>query len=257
MRTLLAVADLHKTFQTAKGTVTVLREINLEVQAEEFLSIVGHSGCGKSTLLHLLSGLDSATTGSIRLDGQTQSRPGPDRMVVFQDHCLLPWLTVRQNVALAVERVFAHQSPRQRQGIVEEALALVGLQQAAGLKPDQISGGMRQRVGLARALAIRPRVLFLDEPFTALDALTRSQLQEELMGLASRLRLTVVMITHDVDEALLLSDRIVMLTPGPGSTVGSILEVPLPRPRQVLEVVHHPLYASLRRTLLSFLYARR
>ncbi len=239
------------------GEYIALRDINLEIARGEFVSLIGHSGCGKSTLLNLLAGLDQASSGGILIEGRQVTEPGPDRMVVFQNYSLLPWLTVRQNVALAVNRVLRSQSAEERRQRVEHNLNLVGLQQAADRYPAELSGGMKQRVAIARALAIRPNLLLLDEPFGALDALTRGNLQEQLMRLCQEAGVTTVMVTHDVDEALLLSDRVVCLSNGPEARIGQILTVDLPRPRSRLEVMNHPAYYGLRTELIGFLQQQR
>ena len=252
--TLVAVQDVAKNFTlTGGGNYLALKGIDLEIKKGEFISLIGHSGCGKSTLLNMIAGLDLPTGGTVLLEGETVKRPGPDKMVVFQNYSLLPWLSVRENIALAVDEVMPDLKPRERDAVVEEHINMVGLAHAADKPPLQLSGGMRQRVAIARALAIKPKLLLLDEPFGALDALTRGNLQEKLMQICNEHELTAVMVTHDVDEAVLLSDRIVMLTNGPGSKIGGILEVDIPRPRQRLEVVHHPSYYSLRSEIIYFL----
>ena len=251
---LVAVQDVVKNFPLqGGGNYLALKGIDLEIRKGEFISLIGHSGCGKSTLLNMIAGLDLPTGGTVLLEGESVKRPGPDKMVVFQNYSLLPWLTVRENIALAVDEVMPDLSRSERDAVVEEHIAMVGLAHAAEKLPLQLSGGMRQRVAIARALAIRPKLLLLDEPFGALDALTRGNLQEKLMQICNEHELTAVMVTHDVDEAVLLSDRIVMLTNGPGSKIGGILEVDIPRPRQRLEVVHHPSYYSLRSEIIYFL----
>lgn len=249
------VADsIEKVFPlTGGGEYVALKGINLEIKKGEFVSLIGHSGCGKSTLLNMIAGLDLPTDGIVALEGQPIKNPGPDRMVVFQNYSLLPWLTVRQNIELAVDQVMGDLPPKERANIIEEQINLVGLNQASDKFPGQLSGGMKQRVAIARALAIRPKLLLLDEPFGALDALTRGNLQEQLMRICEEYQVTAVMVTHDVDEAVLLSDRIVMLTNGPSSKIGNILEVDLPRPRKRLEVVNHPSYYSLRSEIIYFL----
>jgi nitrate/nitrite transport system ATP-binding protein len=258
MASFLTVDDVTQVFPLANGgRYVALKDIDLEIAEGEFVSLIGHSGCGKSTLLNLLAGLTQASTGGILMDGRQVTEPGPDRMVVFQNYSLLPWQSVRQNIALAVNRVMGHESAAQRQTIVEQAIAMVGLAPAADKLPGELSGGMKQRVAIARALAIRPRLLLLDEPFGALDALTRGNLQEQLMGICQESGVTTVMVTHDVDEALLLSDRVVMLTNGPEAEIGQILEVPIPRPRQRLEVMDHPQYYQLRTELIGFLQQQR
>jgi len=235
------------------GTYVALKNIDLKIQKGEFVSLVGHSGCGKSTLLNIVAGLARPTKGGVLLEGRQITKPGPDRMVVFQNYSLLPWLTVRENIALAVDEVMALQPKGERRGIVEHHIDMVGLRHAADKRPGQLSGGMKQRVAIARALSIRPKLLLLDEPFGALDALTRGGLQEQLMKIAQENQLTCIMVTHDVDEALLLSDRIVLLTNGPQSYIGQILDVPFPRPRDRMEVVNHPNYYGLRSEVIYFL----
>ncbi|BAZ05281.1 ABC transporter ATP-binding/substrate-binding protein [Calothrix sp. NIES-3974] len=235
------------------GQYIALKNIELKIQQGEFISLIGHSGCGKSTLLNIIAGLDRATTGGVTLEGREVREPGPDRMVVFQNYSLLPWLTVRENIAIAVDEVFKNKPAGERRQIVEHHIDLVGLRHAANSRPCELSGGMKQRVSIARALAIRPKLLLLDEPFGALDALTRGSLQTQLMKICNEHQLTCVMVTHDVDEALLLSDRIVMLTNGPEAHIGQILEVPIPRPRDRLEVIKHPSYYGLRNEMIYFL----
>jgi nitrate/nitrite transport system ATP-binding protein len=230
-----------------------LKNIELKIKPGEFISLIGHSGCGKSTLLNMVSGLDKPTFGGVIMEGREIAGPGPERMVVFQNYSLLPWLTVRQNIGLAVHRVLRHLSKPEREKVIDDHVSLVGLQRAAHKRPGELSGGMKQRVAIARALAIRPKVLLLDEPFGALDALTRGNLQERLMDIVQESKVTCIMVTHDVDEALLLSDRVVMLTTGPEAHIGQVLEVPIPRPRHRLEVVKHPQYYSLRGEMVYFL----
>lgn len=250
----VAVDQVEKVFNlTNGGQYLALKGIDLEIKKGEFISLIGHSGCGKSTLLNMIAGLDLPTDGVVALEGKKVSQPGPDRMVVFQNYSLLPWLTVRENIGLAVEEVLPHIPKGERRQIVEQHIDLVGLRHAADKPPGQLSGGMKQRVAIARALAIRPKLLLLDEPFGALDALTRGNLQEQLMKICEENQVTAVMVTHDVDEAVLLSDRIVMLTNGPGSKIGGILEVDIPRPRKRMDVVDHPSYYSLRSEVIYFL----
>ncbi|BAC89510.1 nitrate ABC transporter ATP-binding protein [Gloeobacter violaceus] len=250
----LEVQNAGKTFTARDGSpYEALKNVNLQIQQGEFVSIIGHSGCGKSTLLNLIAGLGLVTAGRVVVDGVAVSGPGPDRMVAFQNHSLLPWLTVRQNIALAVKAVHKQIDEAARGRIVEEHLEMVSLRAAADKKPGQISGGMRQRVGIARALATRPKVLLLDEPFGALDALTRGRLQEQLLKIWEAHRITVVMVTHDVEEALLLSDRIVMMSNGPAAKVAELMTVELPRPRTRMEVINNPHYYRQRNELLYFL----
>jgi len=254
MTTLVQVQEIEKSFPLRGGsTYLALKGIDLQIRKGEFISLIGHSGCGKSTLLNMIAGLDLPTGGTVLVDGESVRRPGPDKMVVFQNYSLLPWLTVRENIALAVDEVMPALPKAERDAVIEEHIAMVGLGPASDKRPGELSGGMRQRVAIARALAIKPKLLLLDEPFGALDALTRGNLQEKLMQICNEHELTAVMVTHDVDEAVLLSDRIVMLTNGPGSVVGGILEVDIPRPRQRLTVVHHPSYYSLRSEIIYFL----
>ncbi|WP_330204592.1 nitrate ABC transporter ATP-binding protein [Cyanobacterium sp. Dongsha4] len=254
MSNFIEIDHVDKIFPLANGGEYIaLRNIDFSIQKGEFISLVGHSGCGKSTLLNMIAGLLNPTHGGVILEGKEVTEPGPERMVVFQNYSLLPWLTVRENIALAVNRVLRHYPEGERKAIIEENIALVGLRHAANKRPNQLSGGMKQRVAIARALATKPKVLLLDEPFGALDALTRGNLQESLMQIVQENHVTCVMVTHDVDEALLLSDRIVMLTTGPEAHIGQILEVPIPRPRQRLEVVNHPSYYSLRNEIVYFL----
>jgi nitrate/nitrite transport system ATP-binding protein len=246
------------TFPTKKGPFVALRDIRLDIQRGEFVALIGHSGCGKSTLLNLVAGLLRASTGVLVLAGREIRDPGPDRGVVFQNHSLLPWMSCFDNVYLAVERVFGASEPKAR--LVERthaALKLVGLAHAEHKKPHEISGGMKQRVGIARALAMEPKMLLLDEPFGALDALTRARLQDELMKIVALTKSTVLMVTHDVDEAVLLSDRIVMMTNGPAATIGEVVTVPLPRPRDRLEMAHNATYLDCRERVLQFLYQKQ
>jgi bicarbonate transport system ATP-binding protein len=254
MSIFVAVDQIDKVFElTNGGQYIALKGINLNIKKGEFISLIGHSGCGKSTLLNMIAGLDLPTEGVVTLEGQRIKNPGPDKMVVFQNYSLLPWLSVRQNIALAVNEVMAGLPENERKDIIESHIDLVGLRHAVEKLPRELSGGMKQRVAIARALAIRPKLLLLDEPFGALDALTRGNLQEQLMKICDEYKLTSVMVTHDVDEAVLLSDRIVMLTNGPCSKIGNILEVDIPRPRKRMEVVNHPSYYSLRSEIIYFL----
>ncbi|MBE9005986.1 ABC transporter substrate-binding protein [Fortiea sp. LEGE XX443] len=254
MTTFVEVDHVDRIFDLPNGGKYIaLKNIELKISQGEFVSLIGHSGCGKSTLLNIIAGLDRASIGGVTLEGKEIREPSPDRMVVFQNYSLLPWLTVRENIALAVDEVYQNKSKRDRLSIIEEHIDMVGLRLAAKKRPSELSGGMKQRVAIARALAIRPKLLLLDEPFGALDALTRGSLQEQLMKICNEHNVTCVMVTHDVDEALLLSDRIVMLTNGPEAHIGQILEVPIPRPRQRLEVVNHPSYYNLRNEMIYFL----
>jgi nitrate/nitrite transport system ATP-binding protein len=252
---LVSIEAAGMSFKTKKGVFTALRDINLGIADGEFVSLIGHSGCGKSTLLNLIAGLTLPTTGGLICNGREIAGPGPERAVVFQHHSLLPWLSCFDNVYLAVERVFSDkESKEQLKQRTEAALNLVGLSHALRKMPGEISGGMKQRVGIARALAMEPRILLMDEPFGALDALTRAHLQDELMKIVSKTKSTVVMVTHDVDEAVLLSDRIVMMTNGPAATIGEILEVNLPRPRDRMALAEDRDYHHCRSEVLRFLY---
>jgi nitrate/nitrite transport system ATP-binding protein len=254
MSVFVEVDHVDKIFSLANGgSYIALKNIELKIKQGEFVSLIGHSGCGKSTLLNMIAGLDKPTHGGVILEGRLVTSPGPDKMVVFQNYSLLPWLSVRDNIALAVDEVYKDKPKGERKGIVEHHIDLVGLRHAAHKPPGQLSGGMKQRVAIARALAIRPKLLLLDEPFGALDALTRGGLQEQLMKICEESKVTAVMVTHDVDEALLLSDRIVMLTNGPESHIGQILDVNIPRPRKRLEVVNHPDYYAMRNEIIYFL----
>jgi nitrate/nitrite transport system ATP-binding protein len=254
----LTVDDVSQVFPLdGGGQYVALKDIDLEISEGEFISLIGHSGCGKSTLLNLLAGLSQASSGGILINGRQVSEPGPDRMVVFQNYSLLPWQTVRQNIALAVNTVMRDASEAERRERVERNISRVGLAHAADKLPAELSGGMKQRVAIARALAIEPKLLLLDEPFGALDALTRGNLQQQLMQICQEAGVTTVMVTHDVDEALLLSDRVICLTNGPAAGIGQILKVNLPRPRQRLEVMEHPDYYRLRSELIGFLQQQR
>jgi nitrate/nitrite transport system ATP-binding protein len=257
MSKFIDIQSAEMVFHTKKGQFHALREINLGIDKGEFIALIGHSGCGKSTLLNLIAGLTMPTGGGLICDNREIAGPGPERAVVFQNHSLLPWLTCFQNVYLAVERVFGtKESKAQLQKRTLDALELVGMGHATQKRPNEISGGMKQRVGIARALAMEPKVLLMDEPFGALDALTRAHLQDELLKIVARTKSTVVMVTHDVDEAVLLSDRIVMMTNGPAATIGEILEVPLARPRNRVELAEDAAYIHCRKAVLDFLYTR-
>ena len=253
----LSIEGLGVSFTRGATTSEVLRDVNLTVDKGEYVSIIGHSGCGKSTLLNIVAGLIPISTGAVILDGQAVEAPGPERAVVFQNHSLLPWLSVYENVKLAVDKVFGStRSAKERKEWVMHNLALVQMTHAKDKRPSEISGGMKQRVGIARALAMEPKVLLLDEPFGALDALTRAHLQDSVMDIHAKLGNTVIMITHDVDEAVLLSDRIVMMTNGPAAQIGDILNVSLERPRDRLAVAARPDYIRARASVIEFLYAR-
>lgn len=248
--------NVNMSFTTKKGIFNALNNINLDIKEGEFISIIGHSGCGKSTVLNLIAGLLTPTSGNLFCAGREIHKPGPERAVVFQNHSLLPWLTCFENVYLAVERVFGLEGKSQLEARTHAALELVGLSHATDKRPNEISGGMKQRVGIARALAMEPKVLLLDEPFGALDALTRATLQDELMKIMVKSGCTAVMVTHDVDEAVLLSDRIVMMTNGPSAEIGEILKVELAKPRNRLELAEDTQYNHLRSEVLRFLYER-
>ena len=257
MTAFIEVQNAEVTFATRKGPFQALRHIDLAIHKGEFVTLIGHSGCGKSTLLNLIAGLLPATGGVLLCDNREIHAPGPERAVVFQNHSLLPWLTCYDNVHLAVERVFgATETRAQLKARSLAALELVGMGHASHKRPQEISGGMKQRVGIARALAMEPKVLLMDEPFGALDALTRAKLQDELLKIVARTKSTVVMVTHDVDEAVLLSDRIVMMTNGPSATIGEILPVTLARPRDRVALAEDPTYVHARKAVIDFLYTR-
>jgi nitrate/nitrite transport system ATP-binding protein len=249
----LDVWELGKNYPTPSGTLVVLENFNLALDQGEFVTLIGHSGCGKSTVLSIVAGLNAASAGTIILGGREVTGPGPDRGVVFQAPCLLHWLSAIDNVLLGVDQVFVEQSAQQRREIASRYLELVGLEDSLHKKPAELSAGMRQRVGLARAFALSPKLLLLDEPFGMLDALTRFELQETLLELWAKDQKTALMVTHDVDEALFLSDRIVMMTTGPRARVGEVMEVPFARPRRRSDVLEHPLYYQLRERLIGFL----
>ena len=254
----IEVQNVEQTFKTKKGPFCALKNINLTVAKGEFVALIGHSGCGKSTLLNLIAGLTTPTEGSLICANREISGPSPERSVVFQNHSLLPWLTCFENVYLAVERVFSPtENKAQLKARTDAALAMVGLSPAAQKRPGEISGGMKQRVGIARALCMEPKVLLLDEPFGALDALTRAKLQDELLQIVATTGSTVVMVTHDVDEAVLLSDRIVMMTNGPSATIGEVLQVDLPRPRSRVALAEDTRYLGYRKAVIDFLYTRQ
>ena len=254
----IEIQNVHQTFKTKKGPFSALKNINLTVAKGEFVALIGHSGCGKSTLLNLIAGLTTPTEGSLICANREISGPGPERAVVFQNHSLLPWLTCFENVYLAVERVFAvTETKTQLKARTDAVLSMVGLTAAAQKRPGEISGGMKQRVGIARALSMQPKVLLLDEPFGALDALTRAKLQDELLTIVANTQSTVVMVTHDVDEAVLLSDKIVMMTNGPSATIGEVLSVDLPRPRNRVALAESTQYLGYRKAVIDFLYTRQ
>jgi nitrate/nitrite transport system ATP-binding protein len=262
----LQIQGVAQTFKTAKGNFPALRNIDLTVSKGEFVTLIGHSGCGKSTLLNLIAGLTMPTEGTLICANREIAGPGPERAVVFQNHSLLPWLTCFENVYLGVERVFGQsgvvdgkpkEDKAQLTARTHAALEMVSLSHAAFKRPGEISGGMKQRVGIARALAMEPQVLLMDEPFGALDALTRAKLQDELLAIVANTQSTVVMVTHDVDEAVLLSDKIVMLTNGPAATIGEVLSVELPRLRSRVTLADNPAYLHYRKAVIEFLYTRQ
>ena len=262
----IQIQSVAQTFKTAKGVFPALRDVDLNIAKGEFVALIGHSGCGKSTLLNLIAGLTVPTSGTLICANREIKGPGPERAVVFQNHSLLPWLTCYENVYLAVERVFGAENKStgvtaenkaQLKARTDAALALVGLTPAAQKRPGEISGGMKQRVGIARALCMEPKVLLMDEPFGALDALTRAKLQDELLQIVAKTQSTVVMVTHDVDEAVLLSDKIVMLTNGPAATIGEVLSVDLPRPRNRVQLADDNQYLNYRKAVINFLYTRQ
>jgi nitrate/nitrite transport system ATP-binding protein len=252
----LVIEGVSKIYPTSEGPHTVLDGVDLKVREGEFVCIIGHSGCGKSTLLNMVSGFNTPTDGVVLLQDKPISEPGPDRMMVFQNYCLLPWLSVFDNVYLAIDSVFPKKPQAEKRAIAREHLAMVGLTEAADKKPNQLSGGMKQRVAIARALSIRPQVLILDEPFGALDAITREELQEELLQIWREHQVTVLMITHDIDEALFLADRVVMMTNGPAAHIGEILNIPFSRPRNRRCIMEDPEYYDLRNYALDFLFRR-
>ncbi len=252
------IQGVAQTFKTHKGLFPALRDIQLTIAKGEFVALIGHSGCGKSTLLNLIAGLTLPTQGVLLCANREIAGPGPERAVVFQNHSLLPWLTCFENIHLGVERVFGDREKKtQLIQRTDAALEMVGLTHAAQKRPGEISGGMKQRVGIARALAMEPKVLLMDEPFGALDALTRAKLQDELLEIVAKTQATVVMVTHDVDEAVLLSDKIVMMTNGPAATIGEVLRVDLPRPRQRVELAESADYQHYRKAVMDFLYTRQ
>jgi nitrate/nitrite transport system ATP-binding protein len=252
----LTIDRVTKIYPTANGFATILDGINLSVNEGEFICLIGHSGCGKSTLLNMVSGFNTPTSGTVTLQDRPITEPGPDRMMVFQNYCLLPWLTAYDNVYLAVDSVYPDRTEAQKKEIVWEHLNMVGLTESATKKPGQLSGGMKQRVAIARALAIKPQVLILDEPFGALDAITKEELQDELLAIWREHRVTVLMITHDIDEALYLADRLVMMTNGPAAKIGEVLDIPFDRPRNREQIMESQTYIELRNYALDFLFNR-
>ena len=258
MNAIVKVENVGMSFETKKGSFIALQDVNLQIRTGEVVSLIGHSGCGKSTLLNLIAGLTLPTSGVMLCNGREIAGPGPERAVVFQNHSLLPWLTCFENVYLAVERVFSTKEGKGKlKARTSEALEMVHMTHAAHKLPHEISGGMKQRIGIARAFAMEPKILLMDEPFGALDALTRAALQDELIGVMAKTGATVVMVTHDVDEAVLLSDRVVMMTNGPAATIGEILEVKLEKPRNRLQLAHDPHFAECRAAILEFLYQKQ
>jgi len=249
----LEISALGKSFETSAGIYPAVRDFNVKIAAGEFVSIVGHSGCGKSTVLSIVAGLQQATTGGVCIDGKEMREPGTDRGVVFQSPCLLPWLTALANVALAAGQAFPSLSASQQKEHARKYLALVGVEEAANHNPAELSLGTQQRVAIARALTLEPRFLLLDEPFGMLDSLTRFELQDVLLQVWEKSRKTVVMVTHDVDEALYLSDRILLMTDGPAATLGEVLEVPFARPRRRTDVLEHAAYYRYRSRVIDFL----
>jgi nitrate/nitrite transport system ATP-binding protein len=258
MNPIIRVQQVSQRFNTASGEFLALDNVSFDIHAGETLSLIGHSGCGKSTLLNLIAGLTQPSSGVLLCENREISGPGPERAVVFQNHSLLPWLTAYQNVELAVQQVFKGQmNKREMSEWIEHNLNRVQMSHAMHKRPSEISGGMKQRVGIARALAMKPRVLLLDEPFGALDALTRAHLQDSVMRIQQELKTTIVLITHDVDEAVLLSDRVLMMTNGPAAQVGEILAIDLPRPRSRVALADEPRYHQLRQQILHFLYEKQ
>ena len=258
MNAIVKVENVGMAFETTKGSFVALKDVNLQIRTGEVVSLIGHSGCGKSTLLNLIAGLTLPTSGVMLCNGREIAGPGPERAVVFQNLSLLPWLNCFENVYLAVERVFSARDGKEAlRARTNAALEMVHMGHAAQKLPHEISGGMKQRIGIARAFAMEPKILLMDEPFGALDALTRAALQDELIGVMAKTGATVVMVTHDVDEAVLLSDRVVMMTNGPAATIGEILDVKLTKPRDRLQLAHDPHFAECRAAILEFLYQKQ
>ena len=255
----LTIKDVSKVYPNLKEPekpFVILDGVNLTIKEGEFICLIGHSGCGKSTLLNMIAGFNGPTSGEVALAGSRITEPGPDRMVVFQNYSLLPWLTATENIHLGVETVYADKSADEHNKIVQDHLELVGLTEACNKRPGQLSGGMKQRVAIARALATRPKLLILDEPFGALDPITREELQEELLKIWREYKITIVMITHDIDEALFLADRIVMMTNGPAASIGEDVHIPFSRPRNRTRIMEDPKYYELRNFALEFLFSR-
>jgi bicarbonate transport system ATP-binding protein len=251
----LVLQNVTKTYPATAGVNVVIKNINLTVRKNEFICIIGHSGCGKSTLLNTVSGFATPNGGTVHMAGKLIEQPGPDRMVVFQNYSLMPWLTAYENVYLALDSVHPQKSKSEKDQIVRENLTMVGLGEAMEKKPPQLSGGMRQRVAIARAFCLRPDVMILDEPFGALDAITKEEMQEELSQIFMDQKATVLMVTHDIDECLFLADRLVMMTEGPAAGIGKILEIPFERPRDREQILEDPRYYDLRNRALEFLYS--
>jgi bicarbonate transport system ATP-binding protein len=251
----LVLKDVTKVYPTRSGPNVVIQDINLTVKQGEFICIIGHSGCGKSTLLNTISGFATPDTGTVQMNGKLITKPGPDRMVVFQNYSLMPWLSAYENVYLALDAVYPHKSSSEKDIIVKENLTMVGLGDAMEKTPPQLSGGMRQRVAIARAFCLRPEVMILDEPFGALDAITKEEMQEEISQIFVDHSYTVMMVTHDVDECLFLADRLIMMTEGPAAKIGEILEIPFERPRDREQILEDPRYYELRNRALEFLYS--
>jgi nitrate/nitrite transport system ATP-binding protein len=250
----LVIENLIKAFPKPDGGRTViLDDINLTIGAEEYISVIGHSGCGKSTMLRIIAGLDKPTSGRITLEGKEIRKAGAERMMVFQNYALLPWLTVKENIRLAVDEVYKKATNAEKVNSISEHLAMVNLTEAADKYPDELSGGMKQRVGIARALITRPKMLLMDEPFGALDALTKRKLQAQVLEIWENHRQAVMMITHDVDEAIYMSDRIILMTNGPEANIGEILQVPFPHPRDRKQILKEQEYYDLRNRALDFL----
>ncbi len=252
----LNIENVTKIYPTPSGPNVVIKDISLTVKEGEFICIIGHSGCGKSTLLNTVTGFATPDQGEVRMQGKKITEPGPDRMAVFQSYALMPWLTAFENVYLAFDAVFPNKSKAEKESVVQEHLAMVGLGDAMEKKPPQLSGGMKQRVAIARAFCLRPQVLVLDEPFGALDAITKEEMQEEISNIVMDHQCTVLMVTHDVDECIFLADRLVMMTNGPAAGIGEILDIPFARPRDRAQIMEDPLYYDLRNRALDFLYNR-
>jgi nitrate/nitrite transport system ATP-binding protein len=255
-RSYLALEGISVSFPVKRGQFLAVQDVDLSIEKGQFVALIGHSGCGKSTLLNVIAGLVKPSRGVVFLDGDVVDQPGPDRAMIFQDHSLLPWMTVEENVRLAVDKTMPGKTRAERHDWILHNLELVQMAHAAGKRPGELSGGMKQRVGIARAIAMNPRVLLMDEPFGALDALTRASLQDAVMNIQAQLNNTVVMITHDVDEAVLLADRVVMMTNGPAAGIGEDLAIDLPRPRERIAASELPAYNHARHAVLEFLHQR-